>query len=231
MAASQPSRGKISALKTDSGITFSSRLLGKGFHRKVEYSWTRELAADDNTAIQGTVGIVQPLPAALFADLNQLRHSARRSSLRADAVAWMATLLGSSDADTEGTVLESKPGVLVVQANSSGAISASAMGAVFCIPLHARYATPVNAPRALLGWNWARSALVTTALPPATLLLPPLGGNGSWRDGAEQTDVIWWDSPAASLMHGSPVGLATSAAVVLSCSLVLMEAGRLRSGC
>ena len=228
VAASRPSTGKMSPEKAEAGSIFSSRLLGKGYHRTVEYSWTYELAADLRPAEQSSIGIVQPLPAGLFADMHQIGDIAKMSSSNADAVSWTATLLGSSD--VERTIMESKPAVLVVQANSSRANSVSDQRAVLCIPLHARYALPMQAPPGLAGWKWAPSALATTAMPSATLLLSSRG-DGRWRDVVDRTDVIWWDVPAASTQHDTRIGIATSAAVVLSCAVVLMEARRLRLGC
>ena len=227
VAASQPLTGKMSSLKSGTGITFSSRLLGEGYHRKVEYSWTTISAADRNSAQQSSMGIVQLLPAGLFADMNQLGNIAKMSSSRADAVTWTAALLGS--ADVEGTILDSKSAVLVVQANSSGANSGSDGAEVLLVPLHARYAMPMHAPPALSRWRWAQSPLTTTILPPATLLVSS-GGFGSWRDVAYHDTASWWVVPAASALHGTPVALTTSAAVVLSCAVVMMEARRFRAG-
>jgi len=228
VAASQPSTGKTSSLKSDgTGITFSSRLLGEGYHRKVEYSWTQSFAADRNSEKQNSIGIMQPLPAGLFADMNQLSNMAKMSSSSADAVTWTAALLGS--ADVEATILDSKSVVLVLQANSSGANSIANGAAVLRVPLHARYAMPMHAPPALSKWKWAQSLLTTTALPPATLLVSS-GGVGSWRDVAYYDSASGWVVPAASAVHSTPVALATSAAVVLSCAVVLTEARRLRAG-
>jgi len=228
VAASQPSTGKTSSLKSDgTGITFSSRLLGEGYHRKVEYSWSCKTAADLSSAEPSSIGIVQPLPAGLFADMNELGNMAKMSSSRAAAVTWTAALLGS--ADVEATIVESKTAVLVLQANSSGSNSIADGAAVLRVPLHARYAMPTHAPPALNRLRWAQSPLTTTAMPPATLLIFS-GDDGSWRDVAKHNDVSWWDVPAASAPHAKLVALGTSTAVVLSCAVVLMEARRLQAG-
>ena len=201
----------------------SSRLLGKGFHRNIQYSCTCDPAACE-PGDECSISITQPLPAALFPDIYQLKDMARMSSSRGDAIIWNATLMASHD--LEGIKLKSKPAVLVVQARSSVAHGSPDHNAVLRVPLHAHYAMPVNEPPPSATFRWALSPITSIALPSATMLLT-CAAKSVWSDTTRQTpedNINLWDLPAGSMSHGELVAFGTSVAVFLSCFVVLVEA-------
>ena len=222
VAAIRPAVADISMLTPAAGIVFSSRLVGMGFHRVVQYSWTCDSAACKADVC--SIDIIQPLPAALFADIYQLEDMARMGSSRADAVTCTATLLGSPD--LEGTSMESRPVVLVVQASRCIGYAAADQPAI--IPLHARYAMPVNQPRPSSRFKYILSPTTSIAMPPATVLLST--ANESVRhDTAESVSL--WELPTGQVSHRKPVEAATFIAVTFSCAFVLRGAGQLQTGC
>ena len=220
-------------LRPAAAHAFSSRLLGAGFHRTVEYSWTCKSAAC-KPAGECSISIIQPLPAALFPDMYQLDDIARMSSSRADAVIWRATL--DESLIPEGTEGEGEPIVLVVQARSSVAHGVLNRRAILRIPLHARYAVPVKVPPQSAGSNWATSPTISTAVPLATLLLSSADGtvvidDSEYLSGTSpSTSGSAWDLPAGSKSHGKVVAHATSVAVLMSCTVVVVIAGRQQAG-
>ena len=210
----------------------STTIVGTGFHRTLQYSWRTattcssamcEPAADLPARCQMapcSLRIIQPLPAALFADPYQLAEVTKLISAHSTGLQWNATVLGSLNLET--TALESNPTELVLQLRYGSSCRALNRCEVLRVPLHARYPAAVFTSGPGLGATWA-----TVHVPLAKMLLAH-GGESVWRavlPSSKERDpnasALSWDIPAGALSHSTPIAAATCVAIGSACTLVL----------
>ena len=211
-------------------LDVASQLLGTGFHRTLQYSWRIPISSSVDGCMQAapySLRIVQPLPAALFADPYQLADLAKLSNMRSDAVQWNATISGSLE--VERTAVESKPTVLVLQVKYGDACRISDMRKLLGVPLHARYPAPFDLQSSSMGSGAGTTWAVNV---PFMAVLLACDDETVWHavvpsDEEYQTHpAISWNLPAGAVHHSKAVAGATSVAIALVCSLVFSTAVR-----
>jgi hypothetical protein len=221
--------GPCAAAHPDLGSAIvAAELVGAGAHRRLEYTvqlgcLERGADAADAAAAPAPradceLALLQPLPAAVFADVYALDAAAVAG--RGPRVRLFGAVdLEAVEARAAPTALaayaavEARPGAL------PGALDACG-GAALAVALHARYPRPA-APPPGGGWRAALASPFVEVALPASALLARCGG-GTWAAvPATARGPRAWRVPAGNLLHARVVPAATALAVLAAAAAIV----------
>lgn len=214
---------------TKAAITM--RLDGKGFHRTLMYhvelycnGSSREKTVEDSARIV----VVQPLPAALFADTYQLDGAA-------DVSQGPHTLFfGRIDVENIEPLASNTSLAIFADGEISGNASQD-NGDDVCgyygvsVPLHSRYLRPVLPENFRKRWIWSNIflSLVLNVTLPKPMLLVPASQKGIQFNSIDniimKSELPIWDVPVGNLMHAYFVPQITSILVVISLFVAMRQ--------
>lgn len=213
-------------------LALKAELVGEGFHRELRYTWSRALAASEGHTAPDTggcqIGIIQALPAGVYADMYQLENLARMSggsnSDHPD-MRWSPQLYGALD--VEKTASECEPTVLVMNVTQADAAWGQEMA--LAVPLHARYPSPQRQQSRESPWSFFSSQVVAVPIAAPSVVVKcgeAVAGSASpyTLQQPSESATLLWNVPAGNMMHRKLVTVGTGLAAVLGSVAVAVAA-------